>query len=76
VTKDEFLRAYNKNKTPAVSREQALKDYLDLYIKFKLKVAAAKDIHLVPSYFCKEKKKNIKKTNKKKKKKLIFRIFV
>ena len=46
VTKDEFLRAYNKNKTPAASREQALKEYLDLYIKFKLKVAAAKDIHL------------------------------
>ena len=46
VSKDEFLRAYNKNKTAAVSREQAIKDYLDLYIKFKLKVQAAKDIHL------------------------------
>jgi peptidyl-prolyl cis-trans isomerase SurA len=46
VSKDEFLKAYNKNKTAAVSRDQAIKDYLDLYIKFKLKVQAAKDIHL------------------------------
>jgi peptidyl-prolyl cis-trans isomerase SurA len=46
VSKDEFLRAYNKNKTPATSKEQAIKDYLDLYIKFKLKVQAAKDMHL------------------------------
>ncbi|MEP6927767.1 MAG: peptidylprolyl isomerase [Ginsengibacter sp.] len=46
VSKDEFLSAYNKNKTPAVSKEQAMKDYLDLYIKFKLKVQAAKDMHL------------------------------
>ena len=46
VSKDEFLRAYNKNKTAGVSKEQAIKDYLDLYIKFKLKVQAAKDLHL------------------------------
>src|SRR5579862_8662964 len=46
VNKDEFLRAYNKNKTSAVSKEQAIKDYLDLYIKFKLKVQAAKDARL------------------------------
>jgi peptidyl-prolyl cis-trans isomerase SurA len=46
VSKDEFLRAYNKNKTPGVNKEQAIRDYLDLYIKFKLKVRAAKDIHL------------------------------
>jgi peptidyl-prolyl cis-trans isomerase SurA len=46
VNKDEFLRAYNKNKTPSASKEQALKDYLGLYIHFKLKVQAAKDIHL------------------------------
>lgn len=46
VSKDEFLRAYNKNKTPTVSKEQAIRDYLDLYIKFKLKVQAAKDTHL------------------------------
>lgn len=46
VGKSEFLRAYNKNKTPSSSNEQAMKDYLDLYIKFKLKVQAAKDMHL------------------------------
>ncbi|MDQ6762672.1 MAG: peptidylprolyl isomerase, partial [Bacteroidota bacterium] len=46
VDKDEFLRAYNKNKTTTENKEQALKDYLDLYIKFKLKVQAAKDMRL------------------------------
>ncbi|MEO6639431.1 MAG: peptidylprolyl isomerase [Ginsengibacter sp.] len=46
VSKDEFLRAYNKNKTTTENKDQALRDYLDLYIKFKLKVQAAKDIRL------------------------------
>ncbi|MES2430330.1 MAG: peptidylprolyl isomerase [Bacteroidota bacterium] len=46
VTKDEFLRAYNKNKPQNVDKEQALKDYLDLYTKFKLKVKAAKELRL------------------------------
>ena len=46
VSKDEFLRAYNKNKTDDGNKEQAMRDYLDLYIKFKLKVQAAKDMHL------------------------------
>ena len=46
VDKEEFLRAYNKNKTPVTDKEKALRDYLDLYIKFKLKVKAAKDLRL------------------------------
>lgn len=46
VSKDEFLRAYNKNKTATTDKDQAIKDYLDLYIKFKLKVQAAKDMRL------------------------------
>jgi peptidyl-prolyl cis-trans isomerase SurA len=46
VSKDEFLRAYNKNKTDDGNKEQAMRDYLELYIKFKLKVQAAKDMHL------------------------------
>jgi Parvulin-like peptidyl-prolyl isomerase len=46
VTKEEFLRAYNKNKTAVVDKSAALKEYLDLYIKFKLKVKAARDMHL------------------------------
>lgn len=46
VTKSEFLRAYNKNKTVTTDKEKALREYLDLYIKFKLKVKAAQDMHL------------------------------
>lgn len=46
VSKDEFLKAYNKNKITPASKEQALREYLDLYIKFKLKVQAAKEIRL------------------------------
>jgi len=46
VDKEEFLRAYNKNKTPVTDKEKALRDYLDLYIKFKLKVKAARDMRL------------------------------
>lgn len=46
VNTNEFLRAYNKNKTATSDNEQALRDYLDLYINFKLKVKAAKDLHL------------------------------
>ena len=46
VGKEEFLRAYNKNKTPVTDKEQSLKEYLDLYAKFKLKVKAAQDQRL------------------------------
>jgi peptidyl-prolyl cis-trans isomerase SurA len=46
VNKDEFLRAYNKNKTPVTDKEQSLREYLDLYIKFKLKVKEAKVLKL------------------------------
>jgi peptidyl-prolyl cis-trans isomerase SurA len=46
VSKSEFLQAYNKNKTSQANNSQAMRDYLDLYIKFKLKVQAAKDMHL------------------------------
>jgi peptidyl-prolyl cis-trans isomerase SurA len=46
VSKDEFLRAYNKNKTPATDKEKALREYLDLYSKFKLKVKIAKEMQL------------------------------
>lgn len=42
VDKEEFLRAFNKNNTSNKS-EQAVRDYLDLFIAFKLKVQAAKD---------------------------------
>ena len=46
ITKDEFLRAYNKNNTAAKNDEQAYRDYLQLYTKFKLKVQAALDQRL------------------------------
>lgn len=42
VSKEEFLRAYSKNNT-GTSSETSVRDYLDLYLKFKLKVQAAKD---------------------------------
>lgn len=46
VSKEEFLRAYNKNKTPGVEKEKSYREYLDLYSKFKLKVKAAKALRL------------------------------
>ncbi len=46
VSKDEFLKAYNKNKTETPDKEKALREYVDLYSKFKLKVKAAKDMQL------------------------------
>ncbi len=46
VSKEEFLRAYNKNKNASVNQSTALREYLDLYIKFKLKVKAAQVMRL------------------------------
>lgn len=46
VSKTEFLRAYNKNNTGSNNTEKAYRDYLDLYIRFKLKVAAGYEAHL------------------------------
>jgi peptidyl-prolyl cis-trans isomerase SurA len=46
VSKDEFIRAYNKNITQTENKEKALREYLDLYSKFKLKVTAAKELKL------------------------------
>lgn len=46
VDKAEFIRAYNKNKTPVDDKEKALREYLDLYVKFKLKVKAAMELKL------------------------------
>lgn len=46
VDKGEFIRAYNKNKTPVSDKEKALREYLDLYIRFKLKVNAAHEMGL------------------------------
>lgn len=44
VDAKEFLRAYNKNNTtPVTDKAKAIKDYLDLYIKSKLKIQEAYD---------------------------------
>ncbi|OQP49363.1 hypothetical protein A4H97_28920 [Niastella yeongjuensis] len=43
VTKNEFLKAYNKNNSDTRPTDQAYHDYLELYIRFKLKVQAALD---------------------------------
>jgi peptidyl-prolyl cis-trans isomerase SurA len=45
VNKNEFWRAFTKNNTGTVN-EKAIREYLDLYIRFKLKVQAAKDVKL------------------------------
>lgn len=45
VSKDEFWRAFTKNNTGTVS-QTSIREYLDLYIRFKLKVQAAKDLKL------------------------------
>ena len=46
VSKDEFLRAYNKNNSPVTDKESSLREYLDLYSNFKLKVKAAEELRL------------------------------
>ena len=46
VSKNEFEKAFNKNPNINTDRKQALKEYLDLYINFKLKVKAAYDAKL------------------------------
>ncbi|MEP6683892.1 MAG: peptidylprolyl isomerase [Parafilimonas sp.] len=43
VSKQEFLEAYNKNPDTTGNKQQKLKDYLDLYINFRLKLQAAYD---------------------------------
>ncbi|MEO6683550.1 MAG: peptidylprolyl isomerase [Ginsengibacter sp.] len=46
VSKTEFETAYNKNNTSKSKDAKAIREYLDLYIAFKLKVQAAKDLQL------------------------------
>ena len=49
VTADEFMYVYQKNQSDSATRlsdaerEQAIRDYLKLYVNFKLKVEAAED---------------------------------
>lgn len=46
VSKDEFIRAFNKNNNPDDNKEKAMKEYLQMYAVFKQKVAAAKEMKL------------------------------
>ena len=41
VSKEEFLRAFTKNNNGVAPTEKAYRDYLELYIRYKLKVRAA-----------------------------------
>ena len=46
VTKEEFLKAYNKNNTDTSGQRISYENYLELYSRFKLKVQAARDAGL------------------------------
>ncbi|HXB09154.1 MAG TPA: hypothetical protein VNW04_18650, partial [Puia sp.] len=46
VSKEEFLKAYNKNNTGQKPTSASYRDYLELYIRYKLKVRAAYDARL------------------------------
>lgn len=46
VKKDEFLRAYNKNNTSVTDKEKSIRDYIELYTNFKLKVKEAQELRL------------------------------
>jgi len=46
VSKQEFLKAYQKNNNEKSTSEKSYADYLELYVRFKLKVQAAYDMKL------------------------------
>lgn len=46
IAKSEFEYSYNKNNTAAVIDKKTVNEYVDLFVNYKLKVAAAKDARL------------------------------
>ena len=46
ISKDEFLNAFRKNNAHTVPSEKSYRDYLNLYIRYRLKVQAAMDMKL------------------------------
>ncbi len=61
VSKEEFLRAYNKNKTTVTDKEKAIRDYANLYVNFKLKVKAAEELRIDTSTQLKEELDNFRR---------------
>jgi peptidyl-prolyl cis-trans isomerase SurA len=43
ISRDEFLKAYRKNNTKTKATEKSYREYLELYIRYRLKVQAAYD---------------------------------
>ncbi|HXO75667.1 MAG TPA: hypothetical protein VN824_10540, partial [Puia sp.] len=41
ISKEEFLKAYNKNNNGNKASDKSYRDYLELYVRYKLKVRAA-----------------------------------
>ncbi len=60
VTKAEFMTAFDKTPTPA-NRKDALKEYLELYTNFKLKVQAAKDAGIEKEETFKQESENFRR---------------
>ena len=46
ISKEEFLKAYNKNKTAETDREKSIREYVALYTNFKMKVTNAKEMKM------------------------------
>ena len=46
ISKQDFLKAYNKNNTTVTDKEKSLREYVELYSNFKLKVKAAEELRL------------------------------
>jgi parvulin-like peptidyl-prolyl isomerase len=46
VSEKDFLYSFNRNNTDSGNIKKAMQDYLDLFIRYKLKVQAAKDLRL------------------------------
>ena len=46
VSRSEFEYSYNKNNSEGVIDKKTVDEYVDLFINYKLKVAAALDAHL------------------------------
>src|SRR6201991_5333209 len=46
ISKEEFLKAYNKNNNGNKASDKSYRDYLELYVRYKLKVRVAYDTQL------------------------------